>query len=88
MYTEACASFYIYIILNILKYAFILFVWFVFLFCSVVLLPGYETIRLGISSGQDADSGHIVEHNLFEKCDGEVEIYLYIELRTSELSGV
>ena len=35
---------------------------------------GYETIRLGLSGSQMKDGNHIVEHNLFEKCDGEIEI--------------
>ena len=35
---------------------------------------GYEVIRLGISSQQDLNTGHVVEHNLFQECNGELEL--------------
>ncbi|UYY58155.1 polysaccharide lyase 6 family protein [Sphingomonas sp. S2-65] len=35
---------------------------------------GGETIRIGTSAESGSDSGTIVEDNLFEHCDGEVEI--------------
>ena len=35
---------------------------------------GGETIRVGYSGQSMSDSGTIVEHNLFDRCDGEIEI--------------
>ncbi len=35
---------------------------------------GAETIRIGTSTNSMKDSYAIVEHNLFEECDGEIEI--------------
>ncbi|MDV3455884.1 polysaccharide lyase 6 family protein [Sphingomonas sp. HF-S4] len=35
---------------------------------------GGETIRIGTSTESGSDSGTVVEDNLFERCDGEVEI--------------
>ncbi len=34
---------------------------------------GFETIRMGISGDQWISPGHIIEHNLFEDCNGEIE---------------
>jgi len=35
---------------------------------------GAETIRIGTSTNSMTDSRSVVEHNVFEKCDGELEI--------------
>ena len=35
---------------------------------------GWETIRVGTSSSSMSDSGTLVEYNLFEECNGEIEI--------------
>lgn len=35
---------------------------------------GWETIRVGTSGDSLSDSGTVVEYNLFEECDGEIEI--------------
>ena len=35
---------------------------------------GWETIRIGTSGDSLSDSGCVVEYNLFEACDGEIEI--------------
>src|SRR5207244_1424879 len=35
---------------------------------------GGETIRIGYSYQQTKNSRTIVEHNLFERCDGEIEV--------------
>ncbi len=34
---------------------------------------GYESIRIGTSDEWNSDSGTMIRHNLFEKCDGEME---------------
>jgi len=35
---------------------------------------GWETIRIGTSPHSQSDSFTVVEHNYFERCDGEIEI--------------
>ncbi|MDP6041531.1 MAG: chondroitinase-B domain-containing protein [Candidatus Latescibacteria bacterium] len=42
---------------------------------------GYETIRIGSSTYSHSSANTIVEHNLFEHCDGEAEI---ISVKTKE----
>jgi poly(beta-D-mannuronate) lyase len=42
---------------------------------------GYETIRLGSSTYSHSSGNTIVEHNLFERCDGESEI---VSVKTSD----
>ena len=40
----------------------------------MLICLGFEIIRVGTSGSQMEECGAVIEHNLFEECNGEIEI--------------